>query len=139
MVLAGWGTQDDDAKTPYWLVKNSWSTAWNAGGPQGGGYFKILRGSNTAGVEGSVCLIGPKTDKLVSHSKYNPRAHWTLPACGFGNNDDSLFDYDDYTGAWIFTANYCLALLSSFGVYTLVEKPFANLTMMLLAPPRKKQ
>jgi peptidoglycan/LPS O-acetylase OafA/YrhL len=49
------------------------------------------------------------------------------------------FDYDDYTGAWIFTANYCLALLSSFGVYTLVEKPFANLTMMLLAPPRKKQ
>ena len=39
------------------------------------------------------------------------------------------FDYTDYTGAWIWTANYTLALLSSFGVYTLVEKPFANLTI----------
>ena len=48
------------------------------------------------------------------------------------------FDYDDYTGAYILTANYTLSLLASFVVYTLVEKPFANLTMMLLAPARKK-
>ena len=39
------------------------------------------------------------------------------------------FGYTDYTGEWIRTANYTLALLSSFGVYTLVEKPFANLTI----------
>jgi hypothetical protein len=87
VVLAGWGVDDDDVSTPYWLVKNSWGKSWNAGGPQGGGYFKIKRGENTAGIEGTVCMIGPKTDILVPHAKFNPRAQWTLAACGFANND----------------------------------------------------
>jgi hypothetical protein len=82
VVLAGWGEQSDKSKTPYWLVKNSWGAAWN-----GDGYFKIKRGENTAGIEGTVCMIGPKTDVLVPHAKFNPRGIWTLVACGFGNND----------------------------------------------------
>ena len=44
----------------------------------------------------------------------------------------TLLADEDYTGAAIFTSNYTLSLLSSFGVYVLVEKPFANLVMMLV-------
>ena len=44
----------------------------------------------------------------------------------------ALLADEDYTGAAIFTSNYTLSLLSSFGVYVLVEKPFANLVMMLV-------
>jgi hypothetical protein len=42
-----------------------------------------------------------------------------------------------YFGATVTTSNYILSLLLSATVYMLVEKPFANMTMMLLAPPRR--
>jgi len=44
--MIGWGVENG---TPYWLCTNSWNTYW---GEQG--TFKILRGSNECGIEGSV-------------------------------------------------------------------------------------
>lgn len=47
------------------------------------------------------------------------------------------FDYTDYFGAYIFTANYTLACAGAGALWFLVEKPFANLVPMLLMPRRK--
>jgi cathepsin B len=44
--MIGWGVENG---TPYWLCVNSWNNTW---GEQG--LFKILRGSNECGIEGSV-------------------------------------------------------------------------------------
>ena len=52
------------------------------------------------------------------------------------NSTQKPFDYTDYLGIYLLTANYTLALLASLFLYMLVEKPFANLSMLLLAPPR---
>ena len=76
------------------------------------------------------------------------------------NTTERSFNYEDYLGAWtsrltieslalrkvcgcagatMTTSNYVLSLLCSFAVYMLVEKPCANLVMMLLAPPRRRR
>jgi cathepsin B len=44
--MIGWGV---DNGTPYWICTNSWNDTW---GEQG--TFRILRGSNECGIEGSV-------------------------------------------------------------------------------------
>jgi len=44
--MIGWGV---DNGTPYWICTNSWNKSW---GEQG--IFRILRGSNECGIEGSV-------------------------------------------------------------------------------------
>ena len=44
--FVGWGTESG---VKYWLVKNSWNTAWGDGG-----FFKIERGVNMCGIESSV-------------------------------------------------------------------------------------
>lgn len=44
--MIGWGV---DNGTPYWICVNSWNSYW---GEQG--TFRILRGSNECGIEGSV-------------------------------------------------------------------------------------
>ena len=44
--VVGYGVEDG---TPYWKVKNSWNDSWGDGG-----FFKILRGSNECGIEGTV-------------------------------------------------------------------------------------
>jgi len=46
------------------------------------------------------------------------------------------FAYTDYLGAYIFVANYTLALAGSVCLHVLVEKPFANISMLLFAPRR---
>ncbi|EFC49832.1 cathepsin C [Naegleria gruberi] len=43
VLMVGWGVENG---TPYWKIKNSWSTTWGDNG-----YFKILRGSDECGVE----------------------------------------------------------------------------------------
>lgn len=43
VLIVGWG---DDGGTPYWRIRNSWGDSWGDAG-----YFRILRGSNLAGVE----------------------------------------------------------------------------------------
>jgi len=48
--ILGWGVDKSTGKdVPYWLVANSWNEDW---GDQG--YFKILRGVNECGIEGSI-------------------------------------------------------------------------------------
>lgn len=44
--MVGWGV---DNGTPYWTCVNSWNDSWGEGG-----VFRILRGSNECGIEGSV-------------------------------------------------------------------------------------
>eukprot|EP01052_Picozoa_sp_SAG31_P021520 SAG31_NODE_1669_length_7575_cov_2.213483_4_plen_460_part_00 len=53
------------------------------------------------------------------------------------NSVQKDFDYTDYLGAFLLTANYTLALMASLFLYMLVEKPCANVVMLLLAPPRR--
>ena len=50
VLAVGYGTENG---SPYWIVKNSWSTQW---GDQG--YFKILRGKNMCGI--AQCNAYPK-------------------------------------------------------------------------------
>jgi cathepsin B len=44
--MIGWGVE---GTTPYWICVNSWNTLWGDEGT-----FKILRGKNECGIEGSV-------------------------------------------------------------------------------------
>jgi len=55
--MLGWGEEDG---TPYWLVANSWNTDWGDKGT-----FKILRGHNECGIEGSVVAGMPDFDRTT--------------------------------------------------------------------------
>lgn len=63
--LQGYGSQDGE---DYWLIKNSWTTAWsdvNAVGqvtPGNGGYFKIIMGDSSlnGGIEEDAVALMPK-------------------------------------------------------------------------------
>ena len=48
--IVGWGQTQTGEK--YWHVANSWGADWN-----GGGYFKIKRGTNECGIEDDVTGI----------------------------------------------------------------------------------
>ena len=51
--IIGWGVTDAGVK--YWLVANSWNETWGEKG-----YFRILRGANECGIEGSANTGMPK-------------------------------------------------------------------------------
>jgi len=53
--MLGWGEEDG---TPYWLIANSWNSDWGDMGT-----FKIIRGQNECGIEGSVVAGMPDFDR----------------------------------------------------------------------------
>ena len=61
--LIGWGT---DQGLPYWICQNSWGTDWGESG-----FFRILRGNDTCGIESTTGLVvakpAPPTDCLQSN------------------------------------------------------------------------
>uniref|UniRef100_A0A6G1S457 Cathepsin B n=1 Tax=Aceria tosichella TaxID=561515 RepID=A0A6G1S457_9ACAR len=50
--LLGWGEENG---TPYWLIANSWNTAWGDKG-----FFKMLRGNDECGIESEIVAGIPK-------------------------------------------------------------------------------
>jgi len=50
--MLGWGVEDG---TKYWLMANSWNEGWGDKG-----FFKILRGQDECGIEGSIVAGIPK-------------------------------------------------------------------------------
>lgn len=49
VLIVGYGKEQE---TPYWIVKNSWGTAWG-----NGGYFKVRRGWNLCGIESTAVYL----------------------------------------------------------------------------------
>jgi cathepsin H len=56
VLAVGYGVYTDTAKTPYWIVKNSWNWAWGVNG-----YFLIKRGANMCGL--AACASYPIVDQ----------------------------------------------------------------------------
>ena len=51
--IIGWGVTSDNVK--YWLIANSWNETWGEKG-----FFRLLRGVNECGIEGSAATGMPK-------------------------------------------------------------------------------
>lgn len=52
IAVVGWGVTNDAAKTPYWIMRNSWGEYWGDNG-----YMKVYRGNNTIFIE-EACSYG---------------------------------------------------------------------------------
>ena len=52
--IIGWGV-DDTSNLPYWIAANSWAATWGKDG-----FFHILRGSDTCGIERNSIWALPK-------------------------------------------------------------------------------
>nr|AAL89717.1 cathepsin B [Apriona germarii] len=54
--IIGWGSEND---VPYWIAANSWGTGFGEDG-----FFRILRGSNCAGIESYIVAGYPNTSEV---------------------------------------------------------------------------
>jgi cathepsin X len=57
VALVGYGTNSKGV--PYWVIENSWGTAWNY---VQYGYVLVVRGKNNLGIEGNGCMWGTLRD-----------------------------------------------------------------------------
>jgi hypothetical protein len=74
--MVGWGTQSGQ---DYWLFANSWDTTWGDGG-----YFKMARGTNLCGIEGSVSEgFTPKQAKTLAKPRGTQNANADLLVGGW--------------------------------------------------------
>jgi cathepsin B len=53
VTIIGWGVGESQ-KTPYWIVRNSWGSDWNA---SMGGYYLHLRGKNASQIESAAVSL----------------------------------------------------------------------------------
>jgi cathepsin B len=60
--IIGWGV-DAATQQPYWLINNSWGSAWGMGGQ-----FKYLRGTNLGGMEEQCVAADPKCGNSNKYS-----------------------------------------------------------------------
>ena len=99
VVVVGWGTATDG--TPYWKVKNSWSSSWGDRG-----FFYVERGKNVIGIEELVCSSPPATDATL------PSQLWQRPKSRATFRPQSMraagawFDDDSSAASNIKVANY---------------------------------
>ncbi len=61
--IVGWGTSDDGTK--YWVVRNSWGQYWGEMG-----FFRIIRGVNSLGIEDEVAWATPGTWTHINYACY---------------------------------------------------------------------
>jgi cathepsin B len=55
--IVGWGVENN---APYWSVANSWNEDWG-----NNGFFRIKRGNNECGIEGSIVAGIPKIKSSI--------------------------------------------------------------------------
>ncbi|KAF4669608.1 hypothetical protein FOZ61_003535 [Perkinsus olseni] len=63
VALVGWGSEldyDTGDERPYWLIRNSWSSSL-----PGGGYVKLRRGTDAAGLESGSVWVEPDMCQLA--------------------------------------------------------------------------
>ena len=91
MKIIGWGVDEDDG-TPYWMCINPWTKRWGDGG-----YFKILRGSNHAEIEGHIMAGIPLLQFQDDTSSLSPvvsNHHW-LNETSWADEQSNMIDIDD--------------------------------------------
>lgn len=62
--VIGWGVADDDDKTPFWTIENSWGTGWGEKG-----YGRIYRAHDDSGVLVESYVLASRTEPLPELKK----------------------------------------------------------------------
>jgi len=110
IICVGWGEdQVNWGMVKFWTVRNSWGRGWGQGG-----YAKMRRGNNDAGVETDASMVQPDMDRLPSgflqkakeyhRSMAASRAEWAVQASTKGATMRTLK---------VGTPNYCRQIPNS--------------------------